>query len=125
MSPNHGNTPKTRPSTSARWGASLPSESEVVRLVKRFFSDTAMLFPYIHEESFWEVYKAAKESNFKRIRHSWLGLLYMILAMAAGTAPETITPGSSDADPDSYFACAEALCFSQMMVNANLEISES
>ena len=123
-SPSHPSPPKSWPSTAARKALRLPPEDEAMRLIQRYFSDTAMLFPYIHEESFWGMYRVAKESNFRGVRQSWLGLLYMILAMAASTTPDTDDPSHGSVNSDNFFACAESLCFNQMMVNANLETSK-
>ncbi|KAJ8604175.1 hypothetical protein MRB53_041888 [Persea americana] len=45
------------------------------------------LFPYIHADTFFDIYAAAKSTNMKNVRASWLALFNMILAnaMCSGT----------------------------------------
>ncbi|KXH65560.1 fungal specific transcription factor domain-containing protein [Colletotrichum salicis] len=49
-----------KPSEASR----LPPEEEVVNLVRQFFRDTGLLFPYIHEESFWKTYAKYRATAF-------------------------------------------------------------
>ncbi|KAJ9144077.1 Fungal specific transcription factor domain-containing protein [Pleurostoma richardsiae] len=102
----------------------VPPEGEMSRLVRRFFSDTGMLFPYISEASFWRTYASAKESRFRRVRQSWLGLLNMILAMATSTCSDTSIINATDraAHSEIFFVRARALCLNQMMDGASVEI---
>jgi hypothetical protein len=97
------------------------------RLVRRFFSDTGMLFPYISEASFWRTYASAKESRFRRVRQSWLGLLNMILAMATSTCSDTSIINATDraAHSEIFFVRARALCLNQMMDGASVEIGKT
>ncbi|GAM39661.1 hypothetical protein TCE0_034r11389 [Talaromyces pinophilus] len=117
--------PKTWPSASAPTAVQLPPEDEVIRLVKVFFSDTAILFPYIHEESFWETFKSAARSNFRHVGSPWLGLLYMILAMAISTTPDATGSNQPASNSDRYFVCAQSLCLNRREVDASLEASKS
>lgn len=101
----------------------LPTEERTCELISRYFSDTGLLFPYIHEETFWESYNEMKSSNFTRTRRSWLGLLNIIMALATST---TIDTGSSAEERlrecDIYYQRAMGLCEKQMMRGTSFEI---
>ena len=102
---------------------SLPTEERTCELISRYFNDTGLLFPYIHEETFWESYYEMKSSNFTRTRRSWLGLLNIIMALATSTTIDT----GSDAEErlresDVYYQRAMGLCEKQMMRGTSFEI---
>ncbi|KFY90238.1 hypothetical protein V498_06095 [Pseudogymnoascus sp. VKM F-4517 (FW-2822)] len=101
----------------------LPTEERTCELISRYFSDTGLLFPYIHEGTFWESYDEMKSSNFTRTRRSWLGLLNIIMALATST---TIDTGSSAEErlreSDIYYQRAMGLCEKQMMRGTSFEI---
>jgi hypothetical protein len=44
----------------------LPSELETRALMSSFFSNTGLLFPYIHEPTFLKTYEHMKAENFAR-----------------------------------------------------------
>ncbi|KAK1491317.1 fungal specific transcription factor domain-containing protein [Colletotrichum cuscutae] len=67
----------------------LPPEEEVINLVRQFFRDTGLLFPYIHEESFWKTYAQYRETGMQNAKTAWLALLHMVLAMATSTMNAT------------------------------------
>lgn len=118
QSPNHMHSPlKPWPSALAPKGVHLPPIDDVTALVRRFFSDTGMLFPYIHERTFWETFDQTKSGHFKTARGSWLGLLNMILAMATCTSMTANTAVNSD----SFFANAERLCLKPTTTDATVE----
>jgi len=100
----------------------IPPEHETTRLMRHFFSDTGTLFPYVHETTFWNTYTAVRESRFRRVRQSWLGLLNMIMAMATSTGAN---PGTSSAEraaqSDIFFSRSKNLCFGQFIAAANIE----
>ncbi|KAH8885921.1 hypothetical protein GQ53DRAFT_876875 [Thozetella sp. PMI_491] len=120
-SPSHTSPPPIWSLGSSPSTTHFPPQEEVVRLVLRFFSNTAMLFPYIHEDSFWKTFNVAAESGFRGVRSSWLGLLYMILAMATITAPDTTETTQQAALSDSFFTFAESLRPNPRTGDAGLE----
>ncbi|CAK7228006.1 hypothetical protein SEUCBS140593_006768 [Sporothrix eucalyptigena] len=112
--------PRAGPST--RLVRSLPSDSEAQPLLCRYFSDTGLLFPYIHEVSFYKDYNEFKAARFRQARRSWVGLLYAILAMATTTSVKTDTSvDRRAADADVFFTRAEELCLSDTLNGAGVE----
>lgn len=61
---------------------SLPAEARALHLIKLFFSDTGMLFPYIHEQAILRTYSAARRNRFTAVSRSWLCLINVIFAFA-------------------------------------------
>ncbi|KAK1513614.1 fungal specific transcription factor domain-containing protein [Colletotrichum abscissum] len=100
----------------------LPPEEEVINLVRQFFRDTGLLFPYIHEESFWKTYAQYRETGMQNAKTAWLALLHMVLAMATSTMNATGV-GLSDrqAISDVHYRRAKALSMTEMMTGANVE----
>ena len=72
----------------------LPPAEEMEELMKTYFEHTGLLFPFIHEPSFMETYAEFKNSNFSKVRRTWLGLLFVMLAMAS-----VVDPGNKEAAP--------------------------
>lgn len=102
----------------------LPDEQEVTLLVRRFFRETGMLFPYIHEGRFWDTYGSIMRSGRRSAgaRSSWLGLLNMILAMAISTAVEEgVTMKDRYSKSEVFFNRAKTLCLDQMLTGASVE----
>ncbi|EXF77443.1 fungal specific transcription factor domain-containing protein [Colletotrichum fioriniae PJ7] len=90
-----------KPSEASR----LPPEEEVVNLVRQFFRDTGLLFPYIHEESFWKAYAQ-----------------YRATAMATSTMNATgVGLGDRQAISEVHYRRAKALSMTEMMTGANVE----
>lgn len=104
----------------------LPPDHETQRLLRCYFSNTGMLFPFIDKQSFLETYDRVRLENFRKdVRRTWLGLLNMILAMAVCTA-SCPDEGASDQFQQSeiYFRRAQELCKSQILRGTTLEIGE-
>ncbi|KAF4427259.1 putative transcriptional regulatory protein [Colletotrichum fructicola] len=100
----------------------LPPEPELTRLIRQFFSDTGLLFPYVHEDSFWKNYTQFRATGLKNARHSWLSLLNMILAMATSTAnADGLGLNDRQAISEVYYRRAKVLSMSQMGATANVE----
>ena len=103
----------------------LPSEERTCQLISQYFRDTGLLFPYIHEESFWESHEAMRSSNFTRMRRSWLGLLNMVMAMATSTAINVEVSAEKRAQESNvYYQRAMAICEKQVMRGTSLEIGQ-
>lgn len=101
----------------------LPPEEETLRLIRAYFSNTGLLFPFIHEPSFLEEYEHNRQGNFRtNIRRTWLGLLNMILAMSVRTALSDEDAGESRFEQsDVYYRRARGLCKTQMLRGTTLE----
>jgi hypothetical protein len=103
----------------------LPNETITRNLIARYFGDTGLLFPYIHEQTFLNTYNEIKVNGFTKIRRAWLGLLNMIMAMATST---TIVNGLSAEkrarESDVYYQRAMGLCKEQIMRGTSLEIGK-
>lgn len=65
----------------------LPPEGETTPLLKKYFADTGMLFPYLHPPTFMQTYKEIRQER-RPVRRTWLALLSMILAITVSTDTE-------------------------------------
>lgn len=100
----------------------LPSHDEMERLLRTYFANTGLLFPFIHEDSFMHTYRVCRESSFRNVRRTWLGLLNIIFAMATSTDNVGTTAASKRiADSEVFYERATALCGRQMLRGTNLE----
>ncbi|KAF6805726.1 fungal specific transcription factor domain-containing protein [Colletotrichum sojae] len=100
----------------------LPPEPEVSRLVRRYFTDTGLLFPYVHEDSFWKSYAQFRPTGLHNARHSWLALLNMILAMSTSTDnADGLGLADRQAISEVYYNRAKALSMGQIMHGASVE----
>ncbi|KXH43525.1 fungal specific transcription factor domain-containing protein, partial [Colletotrichum nymphaeae SA-01] len=107
-----------KPSEASR----LPPEEEVINLVRQFFRDTGLLFPYIHEESFWKTYAQYRATGMQNAKTAWLALLHMVLAMATSTMNATgVGLGDRQAISEVHYRRAKALSMTEMMTGANVE----
>jgi len=103
----------------------LPAESIARDLLKQYFSDTGMLFPYIHEQTFLERYDEMKRNNFRKVRRTWLGLMNMIMAFAISTRVEAGLSAEDRArESDVYYSRAVGLCEKQILRGTSLEIGK-
>lgn len=103
----------------------LPSEATTRNLIARYFEDTGLLFPYIHEQAFLDTYNEIKANDFTKVRKTWLGLLNMIMAMATSTTVENGQSAEKRArDSDIYYQRASGLCEKQIMRGTSLEIGK-
>ena len=100
----------------------LPPEEEVLHLIDLFFSDTGMLFPYIHKGDLLQTWTTAKCNNFRSIRRSWLCLLNMIMAFATCVSASHDLPVEVSADnAEIYFERAYALAGNMAFTSGSLE----
>lgn len=104
----------------------LPPDHETQRLLRCYFSNTGILFPFIHEQSFLETYNRVRSDNFRKdVRRTWLGLLNMILAMAVCTASSADESACDQfQQSEIYFRRGQELCKSQILRGTTLEIGE-
>ncbi|CAH0021927.1 unnamed protein product [Clonostachys rhizophaga] len=101
----------------------LPPEEETEKLIRSYFSNTGLLFPFIHEDTFLATYNRMRDQHYRaNIRRTWLGLLNMIVAMAICTSQwaEDGTEYRTD-QSDVYYRRARELCKTQMMRGTTLE----
>ncbi|KAL1884697.1 hypothetical protein Plec18167_002289 [Paecilomyces lecythidis] len=101
----------------------LGPHEEVLRLINIYFSDTGMLFPFLHQKTVLDKYTEFHNNNFTRVHRSWLGLLNMILAFATSVYIE----GKDSATErlyrsDLYYQKALALCSGMMTRGTSLEM---
>ncbi|GFF96416.1 transcriptional activator protein acu-15 [Aspergillus udagawae] len=120
-SPLSGHTP-----TAGRPGLvtnpTLPSSEETLQLIRRYFYDTGLLFPYIHPPTFLETYDEFK-NNAKKVRRTWLGLLSIMLAMAKVTAVSGHAPAETRIKESTvYYRQALNLCRGEMLRGTTLEV---
>ena len=103
----------------------LPPRAEAIQLIKRYFSNTGLLFPYIHETTFTETYEAMESTNFEQVRRTWLGLLNMVLALARSTTIDTgMDAQQRTAQSEMYYQRAHGLCGKQMVRGSSLEVGK-
>ncbi|GKU10880.1 hypothetical protein FLAG1_10192 [Fusarium langsethiae] len=101
----------------------LPPDEVMQRLIHAYFRNTGLLFPYIHEQEFLDSYQRFRASGFRGdVRRTWLGLLNMILAMAACTSCwEESGSETHFEESDIYYRRAQDLCQKQMLRGTTLE----
>lgn len=61
----------------------LPPSYEMETLLRVYFGTHGLLFPFVHEPTFWKVYRDFEASGFSRVSRTWLGVLHMMFAMAS------------------------------------------
>lgn len=97
-----------------------------MRLVRQYFDNTGLLFPYIHRDSFINTYQKLASSNFKNVRRSWLGMLNMILALSINCCyPSDLSQRQRRVESNVFVLRAMALCEKQIRSKASLEIGSS
>ena len=100
----------------------LPPENETRVLLRRYFSNTGLLYPFIHEISFLQEYETMQSEPSPKVRRTWLGLLNMVLAMATGTSADSEKSSTVRRDEsDVFYQRAYELCKRQMLRGASLE----
>lgn len=102
----------------------LPSHEQTEQLVNRYFSNTGMLFPYIHKPTFVETYSHICEQNFRgNVRRTFLGLLNMVLAMAAWSESgrQSTAETTSHFESAIFYQRAQELCGKSMQRGTSLE----
>lgn len=100
----------------------LPSQTETLRLVHKFFSDTGILFPYIYPPTFLETYHQMVRENFTSVRRTWLGLLNMILAMSTITTCPNDTLADTRTESDVFYQRGVELSGSEILYGTTLEV---
>ena len=101
---------------------SLPAENRALHLIKLFFSDTGMLFPYIHEQEIVRTYSAARRSRFTVVSRSWLCLINVIFAFATYiSAKPDQSAEKNAAESEVFIERAQALAAEIDMKSASLE----
>ncbi|KAK0888247.1 hypothetical protein LTR02_016476, partial [Friedmanniomyces endolithicus] len=127
--PASPNTRRNFVSTNARDQAisniyDLPSEPQTLDLIKAYFSETGLLFPYIHEETFLSTYNQMKRNGLatRTTRRTWLGLLNIMLAMVMSTRvdPE-IDAEQRKENAQVFYHRAVKLCGEQIIRVTSLE----
>jgi hypothetical protein len=103
----------------------LPPESRARELMSQYFSNTGLLFPYIHAGTFLETYEEMKRNNFTKVRRTWLGLFNIVLALSTSTAvQEDMSAEKRARDSDAYYQRALGLCDKLIMRGTSLEIGQ-
>lgn len=81
----------------------LPAEERVLQLLHLFFSDTGMLFPFVHHEEIVCTYFAMKRAKFVGVRRSWLCLLNVIFAFSTSSSLRPNQPADDDPTEPAVF----------------------
>ncbi len=103
----------------------LPPESKARELMTQYFSNTGLLFPYIHAGTFLETYEEMKRNNFTKMRRTWLGLFNIVLALSTSTAvQEDMSAEKRAQESDVYYQRALGLCDKLMMRGTSLETGQ-
>ncbi|KAH7304636.1 fungal-specific transcription factor domain-containing protein [Rhexocercosporidium sp. MPI-PUGE-AT-0058] len=101
----------------------LPPEPEARQLLAQYFSDTGLLFPYLHKETFMKTYDEMLEKSVMKVRRTWLGLLNIVMALATSTALESdLDAEQRSLESDIYYRRSIALCKEQIMRGTSLEV---
>ena len=101
----------------------IPPASEADRLIDNYFADTGLLYPFLHEHTFRQIYSDMKQSRFRPVRRSWLCLFNMVLAVSIRSDPNGIERVNKCATAAStYYNRANGLCGDDMFRGTNLEL---
>jgi hypothetical protein len=101
---------------------SLPTEGRALNLIKLFFSDTGLLFPYIHEQDILRTYSAARRHRFTAVSRSWLCLVNVIFAFATYiSAKPDQSAEKNAAESEIFIERAQSLAAEIEMKSASLE----
>ncbi|UKZ79319.1 hypothetical protein TrVFT333_007069 [Trichoderma virens FT-333] len=101
----------------------LPSEERTWSLIQQYFHKTGQLLPFIHEPSFCKTYLQMKQERFRAVRRTWLGLLNIVLAIAASLSTKDDVPVDKRIqESDIYYQRANGLCDRDSKRNASLEM---
>ena len=120
----HGSSRKAKPvDAPATNFYLLPPKSKALELLQKFFSNTGLLFPFLHEETFFMTYAELESKGYRGVRRTWLGLLNMVLALATSTAVGVDSNAEKRMEQsEEYYRRALGLCDKQMMSLGNLEV---
>lgn len=114
-----------RPSSDSRINIhALPPQAETRALLKFYFDDTGRLFPYLHEQTFMDIYDQVCRGEYTKIRKTWLGLLNMVLALVTNTllAHADLIAEERAAKSEIHYRRALGLCEKAVMRGTSLEI---
>ncbi|GME37368.1 putative C6 transcription factor protein [Neofusicoccum parvum] len=101
---------------------SLPPEAEVRRLMDVYFSNTGLLFPFIHEGTFRAKYEEMRRKGPSSVQKTWLALLNVVLAFAISTSAGVEAPYTErQKESDVFYRRSIALCGEQMLRASSLE----
>lgn len=101
----------------------LPPAAEIEDLLRVYFRSMGLLFPFLHEPTFWDTYRQFKDGGFLKVRRTWLGLLNMIMAMAINIDGSSGVPANERMDKSlSFYARGVALCSAPSVRTVSLDI---
>lgn len=105
------------PRQSVAEASELPSGDDMEDMLRLFFNTTGVIFPVMHEPTFWMYYSKFKASGYTKIGRPWLGMLNMMFAMATnvGSAGERLDKSLV------YYHRAVALCGSFSLKVVSIE----
>ncbi|KAK8224476.1 fungal-specific transcription factor domain-containing protein [Phyllosticta capitalensis] len=97
-------------------------EADELRLIDDFFSNTGLIFPFIHERTFRLRYHDMRQDQTKPVQKSWLALLNMVLAFAVSASTRTdFSAIDRQRESDAFYRRALHLSRGQMMRCSSLE----
>ena len=101
----------------------LPSADEMEQLMSVYFDIYGLLFPFLHEPTFMQIYNDFKASGFRKVSRTWLGVLNMIFAMASNIDRKT-TPSAKERfeKAHTFYSRAIALCSAASRRTVTLDI---
>ncbi|KAH8799845.1 fungal-specific transcription factor domain-containing protein [Xylogone sp. PMI_703] len=108
----------------------LPPYDVSRELIKEYFSNTGLLFPYIHQASFVATFEQASKDGFKGVKRTWLALLNIVFAHAVANVLNTslIAKGNwgggvkRTSEAEIYYRRASGLCSEQIMNGTGISI---
>ncbi|RFU24957.1 hypothetical protein B7463_g11376, partial [Scytalidium lignicola] len=108
----------------------LPSYDLSCELLGQYFSNTGLLFPYIHQASFMATFEQASKNGFKGVRRTWLALLNIVFAHAVAhtSDPKLIAKGDWSSalrrttEAEIYCRRASGLCSEQIINGTGISI---
>jgi Fungal specific transcription factor domain len=100
----------------------LPPQKRVLHYINLYFSNTNILFPYLHQPSFQDAYDEALKGGFSKVRRTWLALLNLVMAMGsrASTEPD-VTAEEKYRTAEVFYQRGFGLCDGHFLRLASLD----
>lgn len=101
----------------------LPGANEMDTMINRYFNTMGLLFPFLHEETFRQTFRAFRSSGFNKVRKTWLGELNLIFAMASNiNRKDGKTSKQCFHESLVYYRRAMSLCGASSLRSVSLDI---
>ena len=104
----------------------LPSEGQINKMLRWYFSTANLFVPCLNEEVFLETYKQGRRHSPRKFSKTWLATLNLIFAIAITTSSHGTSPSEDQANiAETYYQRALALCMPLIIKGTSHEIGRT